>query len=357
MSLAGMAGTSPAMTPRETCMTSLRKGLVAISLLCAGPTLAQDKTVEWRFAHWVPGSHPMHPSAEAWAASIEKASGGTIKMKIYPAQQLGKAFDHYNMARDGIADIAHVNPGYEPGRFPIMGAAELPFNFANSKDGSAALDVWYRKYAEREMRDVRYCLTFAHDPATFHFTRRKGVLPADVAGLKVRPANSMIARWITLLGGNNVQASAPEVRDVLEKGVAEAVTFPWGSTVLFGIDKVTKYHIDSAFYVTEQTWVINKGKYQALSAAQKKVIDDHCTPEWSERIAAPWAEFEAAGRKKIKAQGHELNPLTLDQLAEWRKAAEPLYAEWAENAKKAGYNPDEIMKDLKDSLTKYKSLY
>ncbi len=136
------------------------------------------------------------------------------------------------------------------------------------------------------------------------------------------------------------------------------ITFPWGSIVLFGIDKVTKFHLDGAFYVTEQGWVINKGKYEALSAAQKKVIDDHCTPEWAERIAVPWADFEAGGRDKIKAQaGQELDALTPEQLAEWRKAAEPLYAEWAENAKKAGYDPVAIMKDLKDSLAKFGSLY
>ena len=212
----------------------------------------------------------MHPAAEAWAASIEKASGGTIKMKIFPAQQLGKAFDHYNMARDGIADVAHVNPGYEPGRFPVMGAMELPFLFANAKAGSAALDAWYRKYAAKEMADVHYCLTFAHDPGTFHSTKKKIVVPGDVKGMKVRPANATIARFISLLGGTNVQASAPESRDVLEKGVAEAITFPWGSIVLFGIDKVTKYHVDSAFYVTEQGWVINKGKYEALSAGAEE---------------------------------------------------------------------------------------
>jgi TRAP-type C4-dicarboxylate transport system substrate-binding protein len=183
------------------------------------------------------------------------------------------------------------------------------------------------------------------------------VVPGDVKGMKVRPANATIARFITILGGTNVQASAPESRDILEKGVAEAITFPWGSIVLFGIDKVTKFHLDAAFYVTEQGWVINKGKYEALSAAQKKVIDDHCTPEWSEKIAVPWADFEAGGRDKIKAQGHELTALTPDQLAEWRKAAEPLYAEWAENAKKAGYDPAAIMKDLKDSLAKYNSQY
>ena len=28
-----------------------------------------------------------------------------MNYKVYPAQQLGKAFDHYDMARDGIADV------------------------------------------------------------------------------------------------------------------------------------------------------------------------------------------------------------------------------------------------------------
>src|SRR5215470_9175063 len=187
---------------REDAMKRLALS-VAVALLSAAasvPVVAQDKPVQLRFGHWVPPSHPMHPAAEGWAASINKASGGTISITIYPAQQLGKAFDHYNMPRDGIADIAHVNPGYEPGRFPIMGASELPFVFANAKEGSAALDAWYRKYAEREMKEVHYCLAFAHDPGTFHFTRKKVVMPADVSGLKVRPPNAVIASWMRALG-------------------------------------------------------------------------------------------------------------------------------------------------------------
>ena len=54
-------------------MRHIGKIVFAAALLCAGSALAQDKTVEWRFSHWVPPSHPMHPSAEAWAQSIEKA--------------------------------------------------------------------------------------------------------------------------------------------------------------------------------------------------------------------------------------------------------------------------------------------
>ena len=150
------------------------------------------------------------------------------------------------MARDGIADFVYVNPGYQPGRFPIIAAGELPFIVGNAKGGNRAIDAWYRKYAATEMKDVHYCFSFVLDPVAWHSTNKKIVVPADIHGMKVRPAQGTIAAWVTQLGGTNVQSSAPEVRDVLAKGVADAVTFPWGSMLLFGIDKVTKYDMDAA---------------------------------------------------------------------------------------------------------------
>ncbi|MGC1845267.1 MAG: TRAP transporter substrate-binding protein, partial [Pseudolabrys sp.] len=295
----------------------------AAALLIGGATgaLAQDKTFELKLSHWVPPSHPLQKALEDWGASVEKDSGGTIKYKVYPAQQLGKAFDHYDMARDGIADLTYINPGYQPGRFPIIGAGELPFLMTNAKGGTQALDAWYRKYAAQEMKDVKFCLAFVHDPGAFHSRSKKIVVPDDIKGMKIRPAHATMATFVTQLGGTNVQASAPEVRDVLEKGVADAVTFPWGSVVLFGIDKVTKYHLDMPLYVTTFAFVFNKDKYNQMSAAQKKVIDDHCTPEWALKVAAPWAEFEHAGIAKIKAEaGHEVYEPTPAQIAEWKKA-------------------------------------
>ncbi|MFZ0030207.1 MAG: TRAP transporter substrate-binding protein [Pseudolabrys sp.] len=327
----------------------------AAALLIGGATgaLAQDKTFELKLSHWVPPSHPLQKALEDWGASVEKDSGGTIKYKVYPAQQLGKAFDHYDMARDGIADLTYINPGYQPGRFPIIGAGELPFLMTNAKGGTQALDAWYRKYAAQEMKDVKFCLAFVHDPGAFHSRSKKIVVPDDIKGMKIRPAHATMATFVTQLGGTNVQASAPEVRDVLEKGVADAVTFPWGSVVLFGIDKVTKYHLDMPLYVTTFAFVFNKDKYNQMSAAQKKVIDDHCTPEWALKVAAPWAEFEHAGIAKIKAEaGHEVYEPTPAQIAEWKKAAQPLEEKWAENVKKTGVDPAVVMKELKAQLSK-----
>lgn len=344
-------------------MPSLRQSFAACaalvgSLLIAGPAPAQDKTFELKLAHWVPPSHPLQKALEEWGASVEKASGGTIKFKVYPSQQLGKAFDHYDMARDGIADLTYINPGYQPGRFPIIGAGELPFLVTNAKGGSQALDAWYRKYAANEMKDVKFCLAFMHDPGTFHAKAKKIMVPSDIKGMKIRPAHATMASFVTLLGGSNVQSSAPEVRDILEKGVAEAVTFPWGSVPLFGIDKVTKYHIDAPLYATTFAFVFSPATYNQMSAAQKKVIDEHCTNEWSLKVAGPWADFEHAGVLKLKSDpAHEVYPLTAAQLDEWKKAAEPLQKTWADNVKKAGGDPDAIMKELKDSLAKHSAAY
>jgi TRAP-type C4-dicarboxylate transport system substrate-binding protein len=322
--------------------------------LYAETAIAQDKRVELRLATWLPPQHPLNPSLQAWADDVKKESGGSINSTLFPSEQLGKAFDHYDMARDAIADFAYVNPGYQPGRFPVMAGASLPFLFSNAKGGSAAIDAWYRQYAAREMKDVHFCMAFVHDPGAFHL-RKKIVLPDEVRGMKVRPANSTVGQVVTLLGGTNVQASAPEARDMLERGVADAITFPWGSIVLFGIDKVVKFHMDLPLYTTPFVWVMNQAKYDALSAAQKKVIDAHCTTEWAEKVASPWADFEFAGHAKLSVPGHEVYKLTPDQVAAWRKAVAPAETQWAGDVRKAGYDPKPVLDGLRQSLVKYQA--
>jgi TRAP-type C4-dicarboxylate transport system substrate-binding protein len=337
---------------------SMRKTLFALCLAaCMTPALAQEKTVDLKISHWVPASHPLQKSLEDWAAAVEKASGGTIKSKVFPAQQLGKAFDHYDMARDGIADVTYVNPGYQPGRFPIIGAGELPFLISDAKGGSEGLDAWYRKYAEKEMKDVKYCLAFVHTPSSLHTRTKKVMVPDDIKGMKIRPADATIANFVTQLGGTNVQSSAPEVRDIIERGVADGVFFPAGSLVLFGVDKVTKYHIEAPMYVTTFVFVMNKDKYDQMSANQKKAIDDNCNTEMAGKVGAYWGQFEDAGIDKIKAQsGQEVYKLTPEQTALWKKASDPLFKTWADGVKKTGIDADAAMTELKASLTKYNAL-
>ena len=342
---------------RAACVRFLAMGLPVLGLLAldaAQPAAAQDKTVTLKMSTWVPPQHPINPALIAWAADIEKESGGTIKATLFPSEQLGKAFDHYDMVRDGIADFVYANPGYQPGRFPIVSAIELPFLISSAKGGTVAADEWYRPYAAKEMPDVHYCFTFVLDPSTFH-TKKKIVMPDDVKGMKIRPSDATVGAFVTLLGGTNVQASAPEAREVLERGVADGIVFPWGSIILFGMDKVVKYHIDDPIASSMGSWLMNKATYDAMSPAQKQVIDNHCTSAWAEKVISPWADFEHSGRDKIAAMpGHDVYKLTREQLAAWRKAAEPLQAKWASQVK--GADAAAIFARLQEELRSHGAL-
>src|ERR1044072_4956277 len=332
----------------------MRKAFLGMLLAASvTPAIAQEKNFDLKLAHWVPPSHPLQKAMEDWGNSLKAATNGSITFAVFPAQQLGKAFDHYDMARDGIADVTYINPGYQPGRFPIIGAGELPFLMSDAKGGSMALVAWYRKYAEKEMKDVKFCLGFIHSPSSFHSRTKKIVVPDDVKGLKVRPAHATMANYVTLLGGTNVQSSAPEVRDIIERGVADAVTFPWGSLVLFGIDKVTKYHMDAPLYVTTFAFVMNKDKYNQMSDQQKKAIDGNCNTETAGKVAEYWGKMEDAGIDKIKAEpSHEVYKLTPEQIGLWKKASEPLTKTWGDGVKKGGGDPDAAMAELRAALKK-----
>jgi TRAP-type transport system periplasmic protein len=330
----------------------------AVSAIClAGPVLAQDKPTELKLAHWVPAKHLLAQTGFIpWGESIEKASGGSIKVAIFPAQQLGKAADHYDMARDGIAQVTYVNPGYQAGRFPIIAAAELPFLVDKPGPASKALDAWYRQYAQQEMKDVKVCLAHLH-VGTFH-SKQPITEPGQIKGMKIRPANGTVGQMVNVLGGTSVQVSAPEARDALSKGVADAITFPWNSIISFGIDKVTAYHTDMRLYAAAFVWAMNKDWYNGLSANQKKVMDDHCNNEWAAKVGAAWGDAEDAGREKLIAMGgHTIVPMTPAQIDTWRKAVAPVYDRWVETAAKTGIDAKKTLDDLRAELKKTGGAY
>ena len=60
---------------------------------------------------------------------------------------------------------------------------------------------------------------------------------------------------------------------------------------------------------------MNKGTYDSMSPAQKQVIDQHCTPEWAEKITAGWVDFDVEGRSLLaKKPGHTVYKPTAAEL-------------------------------------------
>jgi TRAP-type C4-dicarboxylate transport system substrate-binding protein len=334
--------------------------LAAALVLSTTCVQAQDKPINLRFSYWIPPKHQLVPSTQIWGESLTKATNGTVKVTIFPSNQLGKGPDHYDMAKDGIADFVLVNPGYTPGRFPIIAAGEMPFLTSSSLTGSPGFDEWYRKYAPKEMKEVYTCITFTHEPGTFHSVRKKIEVPEDLRGMKIRTGNATSSRLVSLLGGSSVAVEITEARETLARGIADAVMMPWEGLTLFRMTDVTKFHMENPFYVSMFTWNLNRKTYDSMSAMQKKALDEHCTTPWAKRIATEWAQRDFDARRQVTAMkdpSRTIYSISPQQVAQWRKAAEPLRKQWAEEVSKAGYNADEVWSELVASLKKHDGLY
>lgn len=330
---------------------------LGVAALMGATTLsfAQEKPVTLKFSYWVPAQHPIAAKAIVpWAKAVTEASGGTIRFAFFPSGQLGKAEDHYDMVKDGIADVGWVNPGFNPGRWPVIGAMQIPLLVEDTRSGSAAQTEWYRQYEAREMPEVKVCFGHQIAPLNFH-SRQKIVMPEDLNGMKIRPSSATEAIYIRQAGAATVQGTFPDSRELLERGIADGTTGVFGSLIAFGVDRATKYHLAIPFAVAGYVVAINKDKYAAMSARQKKAIDGHCTPEAAQRFATPLYEFENEGLKKLAARkdpGREITMPTPQILAAWKARVPAVKAELAKEVKSRGYDPQAVHDGLHQALEK-----
>ncbi|HEX5515326.1 MAG TPA: TRAP transporter substrate-binding protein [Gammaproteobacteria bacterium] len=331
---------------------------VAAALLTLSAGVAGAQVTELRFAHWLPEPHPHHQRGfKVWAESVQKASGNSIRISFFPAQQLGSAADHHDLARDGIADLAWTNMSYQPGRFPIAGAGEKPFLISEPVAGSAAYHEWYSQYAERELKDTKLCLVHLQPLGALH-SKKSVTHPGQARGMTIRPPSANVGRFFAQLGATNVQVSAPESREALARGTADALGFPWDSIYTFGIDQVVSHHLDMPLYVNVFGLMMNQASYNRLSAEQKAVIDQHCSAEWASKIMSGWNENNVQARQRfIDDPKHTVATPTADELKAWIQAAEAIQQSWAADVRKAGYDAEAMWTDLEQRLRKANALY
>lgn len=304
------------------------------------------------FSHWVPATHQVHHGVELWADAVNQASGGELEVRIFPAQQLGKAQDHYDMIASGQVNAGWFVPGYSAGRFPIVDAGELPFMISDAPKGARALHNWYADIAKEEMKEIYFCAFATHDPGRIH-TAEKIETVADMEGVKMRPANATIGNYLADLGAIPVKLAAPEARQGVERGVVDGVTFPWHTIINFGLADALTYHLDLPLYVPMAIYGLNPAFYNGLTPQMQAVIDDHCNADWSEKLTADWANWEIEGRAELEArEGHTFTTVSGDALKPWADAARDVHEEWAKgvSAKYPDRDPQKLLNDLRSQL-------
>src|SRR5471030_2377567 len=111
-------------------MIAITRRTFALAGACAVITSrsASAQTAELKVSHFLPPNHTFQKAMVMWSDDLEKKSAGRLKLRIYPASQLGGGPNRlFDAARNGVVDIAISLHGATPGRYPTTELASLPF--------------------------------------------------------------------------------------------------------------------------------------------------------------------------------------------------------------------------------------
>lgn len=318
------------------------------------------QALELKLSYWVPPVHPLTPGYKDWANDVKAKTNGRVTITLYPTSQLGSGRDHYDMVKRGIADIGLINPGYTPGRFPVIDGMNLPFMISDSMRAAPALTRWYAKYASKEMPDQVVCHVYTHDIGTIHSNKPIHV-PDDVKGLKIRSANHVMSRWVTAVGGNPVQVPIMEAKETLKRGITDGITVTFGGVgphSTFKFNEVTKYTLDTAVYMSGFTHGVNKRALNRMSSADREAFMTTCTGEYGAAVYKYWYEKDKKDQLEARAlTDHIFYKPTDRELSLWRHSADSVYAAWREDVAKRGFDPGQVLAELKSELEKANALF
>src|SRR5437016_12539168 len=145
----------------------------AAALAFATGAAAQEKYTV-KVAEFVGPQHFMTQWLVKWGEKLEKASNGRLVFKHFPGAQMGPAPAHYDLARNGQADVAWFLHGGTPGRFPLTELISLPYVVGSAEIGTKTLNDagLGAKYLDAEHRRVHALLLVAHQPGTGQPTRK-----------------------------------------------------------------------------------------------------------------------------------------------------------------------------------------
>lgn len=318
----------------------------------AGVTAAEAQTQRLRMANWLPPKHHVTVALQQWTKEVEKASGGTLKIRILKSP-LAKPPGQYDLAKNGIADIAWGVAGYTPGIFPLLRAWELPFVSPNAEKGSVAAWNWYTKngLAQREWKDAHLVLLWVHGPGHLH-TKTKVTKIEDLKGMKLRVGGGGVA-MADKLGGVPVAMSATKAHESLLRGTTSGTLFPWEAIKGFRLSKLVKYHLEfpGGLYATPFWMAMSNKAWNRLSAKHKAIITKY-GGEWGSRfMGANWDKADAAGRELAKKTGNVISTIDAKEYERWKAKVQFMDKEWVDRANKMGLDGAKLLQELRSSVS------
>ena len=298
--------------------------LCVAAILVTAAAAAQAQT--YKLGYGIAEEHPLGQGANKFAQLVSEKSGGKIKLKNYPATQLGSEAQMISATRGGVQDM--VIPSSAP-LVPLVkefALFDLPFLFADEKEADAVLDgpvgrKLLDKLAEKDLIGLCYWENGFRNVTN---SKRAIAKADDLQGLKIRTMQSPVyIDTFNTLGANAVPMAMTEVFSALETKAIDAQENPYQIIYASKFEDVQKYLSATRHAYAPYVIIAGKKFWNKLSPDERKILQDACVEarDYQRKLSR---EANAKVLAELQAKGMLFNEVPPAEAAKMRERIKPV---------------------------------
>ena len=312
---------------------TLAGAVVAIVAALGASAAEAQKTL--KYAHFQPAKddQPKHVAALAFKEHVENATGGSIKVEIYPAGQFGKDQPTMEGLKLGTLELAVAHDGAIATVYKPIGVLGIPFLYDDHEHAWRVYDSpWLQEFSQDMVKKTGIRLLGLADNGVRHFTNSARPIksPADMKGLKIRIQPSPVFKTLVeSLGASPSAIPWADLPTALQQKVVDGQENGVTNILAASLYQHQKYVTLDGHVWSVHAYLINDRFYQGLTPEERKAVD-----EGAEKAIAIHRKMTSDQDKNAKSilekVGMEVTELSPAEVAEFRKLAQPPVKEWAE---------------------------
>jgi len=197
---------------------------VLLALVLAGCASRSQDVLVLRLAHALGPTHSVHRAMVYLGERLEEKSGGTIRVVVYPSQQLGSERELLELLQIGSLAMAKVSAAVLEGFVPEYQVFSLPYLFRDDTHRFKVLEgpIGQELLLAGERVLLRGLCYYDAGSRSFYTVTRPIYTPDDLRGLKIRTLESPTQiQMVNLMGASATPIPWGEVFTALQQGIVD----------------------------------------------------------------------------------------------------------------------------------------
>jgi len=298
--------------------------VVSVAALACGA--GSDVTVI-KLAHGLDPTHPVHHAMEFLAQRVAEESAGTMRVDIYPSEQLGTERQALELLQIGSLGMTKVSAAVLENFAAPFKVLSLPYIFRSEAHQWAVLEGPIgRELLDMAARFRLRGLCFYDAGSRSFYTKDRPILvPADLAGLKIRTQESATAtRMVSLLGGSATPIAWGELYTALQQGVVDGAENNPPSFYLSRHYEVARYYSLNEHTSVPDVLLVSTVVWNDLTRQQQQWLQQ-AADESAQYEKVLWQQATDEALRAVQAAGVEV---TRPDKAPFAELLTPMYADY-----------------------------